>query len=120
MKKIRIGVLGPSDIAKRRMIPALNKSKYCEYAGVAAALPEERSDGSGQTDPARKEELNAAYKRGLEKADELKRAFDGEIYEGFMSMLNTDDIDAVYIALPPYLHAKWAKEALKRGKHVLL
>ncbi len=120
MKKVRVGVLGPADIAKRRMIPALEKSEYCEYTGVAVALPEERSEKSKKTDPSEKTDTTEAYKRGHEKADELKRAFDGKVFDGFKSMIESDDIDAVYIALPPYLHAKWAREALMHGKHVLL
>ena len=34
---VRIGVIGTSDIAKRRMIPAIKQNKHFEYEGVAVA-----------------------------------------------------------------------------------
>ena len=44
MNKIRIGVLGPSDIAMRRMVPAIQKCKEYEYMGVAVAFEEEKRE----------------------------------------------------------------------------
>lgn len=35
-------------------------------------------------------------------------------------LISSDDIDAVYIPLPPALHFTWAKKALENGKHILL
>ncbi len=113
MKKLRIGVLGPADIAKRRMIPALLSSEKCEYAGVAVALSEERGAASGGA-------ADEAYKAGLEKASKIKEEFGGDVYEGFASLIAASDVDAVYVALPPYLHAKWGKEVLRAGKHLLM
>ncbi|MTD12726.1 gfo/Idh/MocA family oxidoreductase [Nakamurella sp. YIM 132087] len=37
----------------------------------------------------------------------------------FRQLLARDDIDAVYVALPPSLHAEWTIEALRAGKHVV-
>lgn len=34
--------------------------------------------------------------------------------------MSLDDIDAVYLPLPPALHFKWAKLALEHGKHVFV
>ena len=34
MKRYRIGVLGPSDIAFRRMVPAMTNSGHFDYAGL--------------------------------------------------------------------------------------
>lgn len=36
------------------------------------------------------------------------------------ALLERDDIDAVYISLPPSLHGEWAARALHAGKHVLV
>ena len=109
MDKIRIGVLGPADIAKRRMIPSVMKNTRCEYAGVALATDGERG-GNGDTIP----------EGSREKGKAFEKDFGGTVFEGYESMLSSDDVDAVYIALPPALHHKWAKKAIEHGKHVLL
>ncbi len=38
---------------------------------------------------------------------------------GYDSLLGRDDVDAVYISLPPSLHAQWSIAAAEAGKHVL-
>ncbi len=39
--------------------------------------------------------------------------------QGYDALLSRDDVDAVYISLPPSLHAEWAIKAAQAGKHVL-
>ena len=109
---IRIGVLGPADIARRRMVPAIIKNEGCEYAGVALATMAEHDPAGIGSDGIK----DTTREKGKSFLDE----FGGRIYEGYNTMLSSDDIDAVYIALPPALHHKWAGLALKAGKHVLL
>ncbi len=108
MSKLRIGVLGPADIAKRRMVPAIQKCETIEYVGVAVALESERGGPS------------PVSQTSMDKARAFTEIFGGAIFEGYMNMLSSDAIDAVYIALPPALHYRWAKQALLCGKHVLL
>jgi predicted dehydrogenase len=38
----------------------------------------------------------------------------------YAHVIQRDDVDVVYIALPPSAHAHWTHEALKAGKHVFL
>lgn len=38
---------------------------------------------------------------------------------GYENLVARDDVDAVYIALPPSMHADWSIAAAKHGKHVL-
>lgn len=38
---------------------------------------------------------------------------------GYDGLLNRDDVDAIYIALPPALHCQWTVAACGAGKHVL-
>ncbi|MEM6778497.1 MAG: Gfo/Idh/MocA family oxidoreductase [Planctomycetota bacterium] len=38
---------------------------------------------------------------------------------GYQALLQRDDVDAVYIALPPSLHHEWMMAAAAAGKHVL-
>ena len=93
---MRLGILGTSDIALRRFLPALQKQKYFDYAGVAT-----RDANSS----------NVA---------QFKQQFGGEIYASYAELLADESIGAVYIPLPPALHYEWAKKALLAGKHVLL
>lgn len=65
-------------------------------------------------------EVNAVASRSLQKAEEFAARFG--IQRGFGSyeaLLESKDIDAVYIALPPVLHYKWVRRAIEAGKHVL-
>ena len=39
--------------------------------------------------------------------------------EGYRALLSRDDVDAVYIALPPSMHHEWTLAACESGKHVL-
>ena len=94
MEKIKIGILGTSDIAFRRFLPALMKNNDFEYIGVAS--------------------------RKYYKTKAFIDNFGGLGYEGYDSLINDSNIDALYIPLPPALHFKWAMKALNAGKHVLL
>lgn len=113
MKKIRIGILGASDIACRRFLPALKKVSCFQFAGVAVADYYERGE---QYDEKSYEPLLAQKK---EKAQKFIDLFGGKIFVGYENMLRSDEIDAVYIPLPPSLHYEWAHKALTLGKHVL-
>lgn len=110
MNRIKIGVLCPSDIAFRRFMPALKSLAHFEYIGLAAATEREFS-GTGS---------NKVKLSELEKATRFHREYGGKIFEGYENMLTSEEIDAVYIPLPPALHFNWAKKALESGKHVLL
>lgn len=105
----RIGIICPSEIAFRRFLPALNDSGCFEYAGVAIANKEEFV---GATD-----EILAKERA---KAQTFVDNYGGKIYEGYRSLIESEDIDAVYLPLPPGLHYQWAKVALKAGKHILV
>jgi predicted dehydrogenase len=78
----------------RRLIPAIRTSKRGHLTAIAS-----RSQQSAN-----------AY--ALEW--EIKNAFGS-----YDAMLESDQIDAVYISLPNHLHAQWTIRALNSGKHVL-
>ena len=111
MKKIKLGILCPSEIALRRFLPSLEKCKDSfEYTGVACAS---KAEWFGS--PPSKEIMEEEQ----EKAKNICNSFGGIIYSSYNQMLSAD-IDAVYIPLPPALHAKWGMSALEQGKHVLM
>lgn len=105
----RIGVICPSEIAFRRFLPALKEAGCFEYAGVAIASKEEFI---GATD----EILDKEWA----KAQTFVDNYGGEVYEGYNTLINSTDIDAIYLPLPPGLHYRWAKEAVLAGKHILV
>ncbi|RDG38174.1 Gfo/Idh/MocA family protein [Streptomyces corynorhini] len=90
---LRTGVLGCAAIARRTTLPAL------------AADPSVR--------------LVAVASRSRAKAEDVARAFGCEAVTGYAELLARDDIDAVYVPLPPALHTEWVGRALAAGKHVL-
>lgn len=94
MRRFRMGILGTSEIAFRRFLPALKKSENWEYGGVAS--------------------------RSLEKTGKFTKSFGGKGYGSYEELISDAAIDAVYLPLPPALHFEWAKKALEQGKHVFL
>ena len=110
MKKIKIGVLCPSEIAFRRFMPALIKNENFKFMGVAIANNEEWFGTPS------KELINA--EQG--KAQNFIDMYGGRLYTSYGEMLGSNDIDTVYIPLPPALHYMWAKIALENRKHILL
>jgi xylose dehydrogenase (NAD/NADP) len=93
MKKLRWGLVSTANI-NRRLIPAIRMSKRGELVAVSS-----RSQASAD---AYAQEWN------------IPQAFGS--YE---AMLDSDEVDAVYIGLPNHLHAEWSIYALAHGKHVL-
>ncbi|MFF1925199.1 Gfo/Idh/MocA family protein [Streptomyces sp. NPDC058221] len=91
---LRFGVLGTASIARRRFLPAL-----AGVPGVTAV---------------------AVASRDPDRAQRFAEEFGCEAAGGYQTLLDRDDIDAVYIPLPAALHHRWAAAALERGKHVLL
>lgn len=111
---IRVGVLGTASIAERRMIPAMQKADMFQYVCVATSTREEL--GGQYSD----EEYASIARRKTEKGQAFVEKFGGDFVIGYTNLLERTDIDAVYIPLPPALHARWAICALEHGKHVIL
>lgn len=115
---IRIGILCPSDIAFRRFLPSINNAADFQYIGVAVASPEEWF--GHDLNVVDKQTIDDVQKIEKEKASKFVNSFSGKIFDGYETLICSDEIDAVYIPLPPALHFKWARIALLNGKHVLL
>lgn len=117
MNRIRIGVLGPANIALRRTIPAIIKSEKCEFAGVAVASYGERELGIAAKYKLNKDDPSDISRK---KAENIVKTYGGIIYDSYMAMIKSEDVDAIYIALPPALHSTWGELALKNNKHVFM
>src|SRR6185436_8173385 len=92
--KVRWGVLGTAKIALAKVIPAMQRSEWCEIVAIAS--------------------------RDLSKA----RAAAGELnipnaYGSYEELLEDDSIEAIYNPLPNNLHVPWTVKAAEAGKHVL-
>ena len=94
MKKLRWGILSTAKIGLKKVIPAMQKSKFCEITAIAS--------------------------RNLERANEesLKLRIP-KAYGSYDKLIEDSEIDAIYIPLPNHLHVKWSIKSLEAGKHVL-
>lgn len=115
---IRIGIICPSEIAFRRFLPALQKANdKIQFTAIGIASPEE---WFGDLTNVSQEQIEEQQARERAKAQTFIDQYGGEIVGGYGNLVSSDLIDAVYIPLPPALHHKWAKKALKAGKHVFV
>lgn len=94
MTKVRWGLIGCGDIARKRVAPALRDLPNTEFVAVSRA----RAD------------LAAAF------ANEFGAQ---KWYADWRELLADPDIEAVYIATPVHLHAEQTIAAAEAGKHVL-
>jgi predicted dehydrogenase len=90
---MNFGIISTAHIGLGAVIPAIQDSDH-EVAAIASR------DG----DRAR----SAADDHGIPRA-----------YGSYETLLNDDDLDAVYNPLPNALHAEWTRKAADRGLHVL-
>ncbi len=69
---------------------------------------------------AQRSELVAVASRTLEQAERYAHEWSiPRAFGSYEAMLESEDVDVVYISLPNRLHAEWAIRALRAGKHVL-
>mgnify|MGYP000847686154 CR=1 FL=1 len=94
MTKVRWGLIGCGDIARKRVAPALHDLPNVEFVAVNRA----RAD------------LAAAF------ANEFGAQ---KWYADWRELLADPDVEAVYIATPVHLHAEQTIAAAEAGKHVL-
>ena len=94
MKKIKWGILGCANIARKAVIPGILGAKNSELYAVASRSKEKAADFA--------EEFGAAV-----------------YYDDYDKLLADEEIEAVYIPLPNGLHKEWTIKAAEAGKHVL-
>ena len=94
VRRLRWGILSTADIAVRKVIPGMRRSRRGEVVAIASR------EGARAETVARDLAIPRAH----------------ATYE---ALLADPDVDAVYIPLPNHLHARWTIEALRAGKPVL-
>lgn len=94
---IRIGIIGPGNIAQNKLLPALTKAKGAELWSV----------------------LSRDVERAVQIAQQHNASAPKPAHGELNAMLSDPDLDAVIIATPDGLHAQQAIAAAEAGKHVL-
>lgn len=91
---IRIGLLGAARISEKAIFQPLQQLSGFALQAVAASSVEKAR--------------NYARQHGIK-----------QVANSYRALLERDDVDLIYNALPPSEHAYWTIQALQQGKHVL-
>ncbi len=92
--KIKFGLIGCGDISRKRVAPALRDSSVCELTAIARA--------------------RAQLAESFAKEFGAKR-----FYPDWRDILHDEEVQAVYVATPVYLHVEQTTAAAEAGKHIL-
>ena len=92
-KEIKVGIIGAGGIARSRHLPNLKKIEGVEIVAVCNRTPETVAE--------------VAADFGIPRT-----------YTNWRELIKQKDIDAVFIATPPYLHCPATLAALEAEKHV--
>ena len=91
---VRWGVISTANIGRVAVIPAIKASRNGEVIAVASRDPEKG--------------------RAFAAALGIPR-----VYGSYEALLDSREVDAVYVPLPNSMHCEWTSRAAERGKHVL-
>lgn len=92
MRKIKIGILGYSNIAEKSIIPAILDHPMYELTYIAS--------------------------RSIEKQQKINKKYSVET--GTYDQILKADLDAIYVSVPVGLHYELGKKVLQSNKHLLL
>ena len=98
-KKDRLGIalVGLGYYSTDLLAPALQQTKHCYLAGIVTGTPSKAETW--------KEKHNIPEKNIYN-------------YQNFDQVANNDDIDVIYVVLPPSMHKEYVIRAANAGKHV--
>ena len=94
MNKVRWGIISTAKIGLNAVIPAMQKSSFCDIVAIASR----------------------DYEKAVKTGSDLNIR---KIFKSYDELLADPEIDAVYIPLPNHLHVPYSIKALEAGKHVL-
>jgi UDP-N-acetylglucosamine 3-dehydrogenase len=93
MAKVKVGVIGCGSIATHRHIKEYAVNPDVEMVAFCDVV--------------------------LERAEEKAKKFGGKAYQSYEELLTNEEVEAVSVCTPNYLHAPITIAALNAGKHVL-
>lgn len=93
MSKLKVGVIGCGSIARHRHLLEYHANEEVEITAVCDII--------------------------VERAEEMANLYGAKAYSDYEKVLEENDIDAISVCLPNYLHAPVSIAALSAGKHVL-
>ena len=97
-RQVGIALVGLGQYSTEQLGPALLETQYCRLAGVVTGTP-----SSGE---------RFQKKYGFPEQNIYN-------YDNFDTIANNEDIDVIYLVLPPVLHPEFAIRAFEAGKHVI-
>lgn len=96
-QKLGVALVGLGYYSTDLLAPALQKTKHCYLAGIVTGTPSKAE----------------AWKKQYNIPD--KNIYN---YSNFDQIASNDDIDVVYVVLPPSMHHEYVIRAANAGKHV--
>ncbi|MCM3732516.1 Gfo/Idh/MocA family oxidoreductase [Fictibacillus nanhaiensis] len=93
MMTVKVGIIGCGSIANHRHLPEYAQNQDVEIVAVCDVVKE--------------------------RAEAAQAIYGGEIFTDYNELLARDEVEAVSVCTPNYLHAPISVAALKAGKHVL-
>lgn len=90
---LKVGVIGCGTISKVRHLPEFDSNKNVEIVAVCDIV--------------------------AERAEEMAVKYGAKAFTSYQDVINLEEIDAISVCLPNYLHAPVSIAALNAGKHVL-
>lgn len=93
MSTLKVGVIGCGSIAKYRHLPEYKLNKNVEIVAVCDIV--------------------------AERAEKMAEEYGAKAFSDYKEVLRLEDIDAISVCLPNYLHAPVSIDALNAGKHVI-
>ncbi|MBX7173825.1 MAG: Gfo/Idh/MocA family oxidoreductase [Pyrinomonadaceae bacterium] len=94
MKILNWGLIGAGDIARKRIAPALGELENCNLVSIS--------------------------RKNAETAESFAKEFGAEKwFADWRELIADEEIDAVYLATPVFLHKEQTIAAAEKGKHIL-
>ncbi|MEE9331432.1 MAG: Gfo/Idh/MocA family oxidoreductase [Methylophilaceae bacterium] len=99
-KRLKWGILGAARV-NQRLLPAIIAAPNAQLVAIASRRP-------------------GAAKAALGKYGPVADYLDVTCYDDLDSLINDDNIEAIYCPMANEEHAEWALKAINAGKHILI